>query len=133
MTGAAGIDVKNRDACTTDGCAATTSQPNVADTELNLIQEIVMNVKKMIGAVIASVAIAPIAAFADSGDEMWQEQLASLKSNRTAAEVKADLAKSPLIVGQRYPVDEVGAVKSERSRAEVKAEVAKNGMPVIGA
>ena len=92
-----------------------------------------MNVKKMIGAVIASVAISPIAAFADSGDEMWQEQLASLKSKRTAAEVQADLAKPPLIVGQRYPVEEVGAVKSERSRAEVKAEVVKYGMPVIGA
>jgi len=101
--------------------------------EINLIQEIVMNAKKILTAVIVSAAIAPFAAFADSGDEMWQQQLASLKSNRTAAEVQADLAKPPLIVGQRYPVDEDGAVKSERTRAEVRAEVIKYGTPVVGA
>lgn len=92
-----------------------------------------MNVNKILSAVIVSVAIVPISAFADSGDEVWQEQLASLKSTRTAAEVRADLAKAPLIVGQRYPAYEVDAVKSERSRVEVKAELVKYGMPVVGA
>jgi hypothetical protein len=97
------------------------------------LQEIAMNVKKIFGAVIVSVAIAPLAAFADSGDEMWQQQLASLKSNRTAAETRADLAKPALIDGQRYPVHNAVAVQAERSRAEVKADLAKYGAPVIGA
>ena len=81
---------------------------------------------------ILSVALAPIAAFADSGDESAREWLASLKSTRSAQEVRAELDKSPLIIGQRYPVD-VRAAEPDRSRAEVKAELVKYGMPVVGA
>jgi hypothetical protein len=92
-----------------------------------------MNVKKIFSAVIASVALSPVAAFADAGDELSQQWLASLKSTVSVQEVRAELSKPPLIVGQRYPVDEVGAVHSERSRAEVKAELAKYGAPVVGA
>jgi hypothetical protein len=96
-------------------------------------QEIVMKVRKIFGAVIASVTLAPMAAFAGGGDELSKEWLASLKSTKSVQEVRAELEQPPLIIGQRYPVDQVGAVKSERLRAEVKAEMLKYGTPVVGA
>lgn len=93
-----------------------------------------MNVKNILSAALASLAIAPIAAFADGGDQLSQQWLASLKSTRSVEEVRAELAtQPPLIVGQRYPVDQAGTVSPERSRAEVKAELAKHGAAVVGA
>lgn len=91
-----------------------------------------MKVRKIFGAVIASVALAPMAAFAGGGDELSKEWLASLKSTESVQEVRAGLDKLPLI-GERYPVDEIGATRPERSRAEVKAELDKYGPPVVGA
>lgn len=92
-----------------------------------------MNPKKLLGAVIASIALSPVAAFADPGDELLQEWLASDKGSRTRAEVRADLARPPLIEGQRYPLDRVDGAERKRTRADVKAELAKHGPAVAGA
>ena len=85
-----------------------------------------MNATKLLIATAAAIAIAPFAAQAAPGDETSQVWLASIKSTKTVADVRAGLDMLPLI-GEQHPA-EISAAESTRSRAEVKEELAQSGV-----
>lgn len=92
-----------------------------------------MNAKRLIRAAVTVLAFAPLAAFADGGDEASKQWLESLQSTRSVQEVRAE-ARAAEQYGQRHPVEvQVAAEPSSRSRAEVKADLAKYGVRSVGA
>jgi hypothetical protein len=91
-----------------------------------------MNVKQLLSATVFAFALSPLAAFAESDiaakDAAW---LASLKSTRTVAEVRAEIDPS-VSYGQLHPV-ELQQAQSTRSREEVRHELAEFGTIRVGA
>ncbi len=73
---------------------------------------------KLLIATVAVFAIAPMTAQADPGDEIAQAWLASIKSTKTVAEVRAQTRNLPRW-GQKHPV-ELREFASSRTREEVK-------------
>jgi len=99
---------------------------------VNLIQEIVMKAKQLIGAAVAVFALAPFAASADSADEASKEWFAAQKSTRSVQEVRAEGKGLPHLSDQ-HPVAAIESAGSTRSRAEVRNDLAKYGAPMVGA
>jgi len=91
-----------------------------------------MNAKQLLSASIAVLALSPIAALADAGDEESKRWLDSLQSTRTVEEVRAEARNLPSL-GQRHPVEVQVSVPSTQTRAEVRAELARYGVPHVGA
>ena len=91
-----------------------------------------MNVKQLLSATVFAFALSPLAAFAESDiaakDQAW---LASLKSTRTVAEVRAEIDPNASY-GQHHPV-ELQQAQSTLSRAQVKHELAEFGTIRVGA
>lgn len=92
-----------------------------------------MNVKQLLSATVFAFALSPLAAFAESDiaarDQAW---LASLKSTRTVAEVRAEIDPSALQYGEHHPV-ELQQAASTLTREEVKRELAEFGVIHVGA
>ena len=91
-----------------------------------------MNVKQLLSIAAIAVAFSPLAARAESDiaakDQAW---LASLKSTRTVAEVRAALDHL-VHYGEMHPV-ELQENKSTLTRAQVKHELAESGVIRVGA
>lgn len=101
-------------------------QPNVIEPE------IIMNAKRLITATIAVIALSPLAAFADAGDEQLNRWLDSLQSTRTVEQVRAEARNLPSL-GQLHPVEVQASAPSTVTRAEVRAELARHGVSRFGA
>ncbi len=84
-----------------------------------------MNAKKLLIATAAAIAITPFAAYAEPGDEIAQAWLASIKSTKTVAEVRAQTRNLPRL-GQKHPV-EVRKFESTLSRDAVEDMLAEAG------
>ncbi len=91
-----------------------------------------MKSQRLLNAALAVVALSPLAAFADAGDEPSKQWLASLKSTRSVQEVRAEAQRLPHLSDQ-HPVEAAVPAESTRSRAEVRAELAKHGVRNVGA
>lgn len=91
-----------------------------------------MNVKQLLSIAAIAVAFSPLAARAESDiaakDQAW---LASLKSTKTVAEVRAELDHL-VHYGQQHPV-ELQANESTLTREQVKRELAESGVIRVGA
>jgi hypothetical protein len=97
------------------------------------MKELEMNAKRLIRATVTVLALSPLAALADGGDEASKQWLQSLQSTRSVQEVRAE-AHAVQQFGQRHPVEvQVAAEPTSRSRAEVKAELARYGVRRVGA
>jgi hypothetical protein len=91
-----------------------------------------MNAKKLLRTSIAVLALSPLAAFADAGDEESKQWLDSLQSTRTVEEVRAEARNLPSL-GQLHPVELQTSTPSTVTRAEVRAELARHGASHFGA
>lgn len=78
-----------------------------------------MNAKKLLRTSIAVLALSPLAAFADAGDEESKQWLDSLQSTRTVEEVRAEARNLPSL-GQLHPVELQTSTPSMVTRAEVR-------------
>jgi hypothetical protein len=94
--------------------------------------ENIMNAKRIIIATVAAIALSPLAAFADAGDEESKQWLDSLQSTRTVEEVRAEARNLPSL-GQLHPVELQTNTPSTVTRAEVRAELARHGVSHFGA
>jgi hypothetical protein len=93
---------------------------------VDLSQEIIMKAKQLTSATIAVIALSPFAAFAGGGDQGAKEWLDSLKSTRSAEEVRAE-AREVRPTGQFHPAE------STRTREEVRTELTTYPAEMIGA
>ncbi len=92
-----------------------------------------MNIKQLLTATVAALALSPLAAFAEGGASAEsQAWLASIKSTQSVAEVRAGLADLPLYVEQ-HPVEVEQHFTTMLTREQVKQELATYGVIHVGA
>ena len=92
-----------------------------------------MKAKRLLALPIAALALTPLAALADGGQEdsaQWRE---SLQSTRTVQEVRAEVPQRLPQFGDQHPVELAVTPEATRSRADVRAELAEHGVRMIGA
>ena len=92
-----------------------------------------MNAKRLLTATIAAVALSPLAAFAEGGaSQESQAWLASIKSTKSVAEVRAGLDELPQY-GQLHPVELQTPAGTMLTRAQVLQQLATLGTIRVGA
>ena len=91
-----------------------------------------MKAKQLISATSAVIALSPFAAFAGGGDQGAKEWMDSLKSTRSAEEVRAE-AREVRSTGQLHPVELAHPAESTRTREEVRTELTTYPAEMIGA